>query len=101
MLPTIGVSVSEQDVKMGVLNSPVSDPVALACVRAGMRNVRVGLWALTFEQAGKVYRASLPKEVTAFLRRCQFTQRHEILREDRKGKAVPFTFTLVPQEVEG
>lgn len=81
------ISVLEADMVNGIINSPTSDPLALAFERAGMRQPSVG-WKVVFytDQAGIRHRAWLPDTAVQFRRRLRYTCRYEM--------GVPFTFSI-------
>ena len=95
--PSINIVVMPQHVEKAVINSATADAIALAAQDVGMRNVRVGLWRMTFSQGNDHYVADLPAEATKFIEKMRKFPREAHLEEDKKGKPVPFVFAVQPR----
>lgn len=102
------ISVTLDDLKVGVINAPSGDPLALAIQRAipKAKDVRVGAKLVHYLMGEKWLVSALPLTAIDFLHRLAYTDRFEMLewKSVQKGKekiefTVPFTFIL-PEGVE-
>lgn len=88
------------DIQAGVINSPSSDPIALAAQRAGLRNPRVGRKTISWEEVveagiGPIYQrvwAALPDNAVRILKRMIYEAKEEILdceiKRDKRGNVL-------------
>lgn len=92
------ITVTDKDMTQGVINSPTSDPIALAAQRAGAIQPRVGLRRLSVQTPeGRTF-YELSPELQKFRRKLAYGDRYEMLEvtRDKKGnitghKALSFT----------
>jgi hypothetical protein len=84
MLP---IQVTFDDIVKGIINSPSSDPVALAMQRAGLTSPLVGLQRVSFLHGSTRVYAELSPELKALRKFLAYGDRFEALEviRDRKG----------------
>lgn len=108
---SLTIAVLPSDMKKGVINSLTADPFALACQRAGLKDVKVGRRTLTYSHTtfqpyltdeGETLMVEvkdevcipLPHEAVEWLAKLTYTDRFEMLKTDKKGHYIPACFTL-------
>lgn len=87
---SIPVRVEFEDLVQGIINSPTSDPIALALQRAGLPKVIVGEHRISFAQGPKRVFADIPPVLQTFRRQLRYRDRFEALEviRDKKGNVV-------------
>lgn len=99
----ITLQITYDDLLQGIVNSPTSDPIALAAQRAGLQHPFVNYRSISFDHG--LGRATLPfgPELRTFRRRLEYGDRHEMLRvkRDKKGEISSYesvVFQLKPPQ---
>ena len=101
----ITLTITQDDMEKGIVNSPSSDPIALAAQRAGMRNPLVGLKGISFDQGMHRARIAFGPELQLFVKLLAYRDRHEMLAIKRGKKEgefhhIPATFVLKMDSVK-
>lgn len=83
------ITVTHEDLLKGIINSPTSDPVALAAQRAGLLNPIVGRHRISVKHGtGRAY-GDLSPALKAFRQELTYGDRYEILDVVRNKKGEP------------
>lgn len=101
----ITLTITHEDLLAGILNSPTSDPIALAAQRVGLLNPRVGLTGMSFAHGQGRAHVPFGPELKQFVSKLAYGDKYEILPviRDKKGNITghePAVFQLKTTDVE-